>query len=184
MRPFSGKFFELRLSNMRPHEVTGLSRLGVRAFIRLLFGAGGRAFGQEPSQARHYVSPRLFPECGKNVVRTGPPPVPVLLPLPHPRLSTALVLTLKAATYCRLSRILRTSGAVLNLELKVEIEIQPSNHPLHFPQRTLTSYHPIFVLTGRMEPESNSNPQRTALWVEIRHFCDPLSRLGNRKSEL
>ena len=43
MRPFPGKFFELRLSNMRPHEVTGLSRLGVRAFIRLLFGAGGRA---------------------------------------------------------------------------------------------------------------------------------------------
>ena len=87
MRSFPGKFFELRLSHMRPHELASLSRLGVRAFILLLFGAGGRAFGQEPGQARHYVSFRLFPESGKDVVRTGPP-IPVLFPLPYPQLST------------------------------------------------------------------------------------------------
>ena len=77
MRLFPGKFFELKLSNMHPHELASLSRLRVRAFILLLFGAGGRAFGRKPGRARHYVSSRLFPRFGKNVVLVDPCPCPV-----------------------------------------------------------------------------------------------------------
>ena len=135
MRPFPGEFLELRLSIMRPHEVASLSRLGVRVFILLLlFGAGGRAFGREPGRARHYVSSRLFPECGKNVVLTGPPP-PSLSRLPFRThdCPPPLVLTLKGVTYRRWSRTLRSPIAVPNLELKVEIEIQLSNHPPALP---------------------------------------------------
>ena len=46
--PFPGDIFKLRLANMRSHKPANLSRSGVKQFLLLLFGAGGRAFGSGP----------------------------------------------------------------------------------------------------------------------------------------